>query len=128
MVPGNFRLIPWPRNSAPYAARPLVLFVEYLIRVYGGGEFSPWEAAAHLFAVELCRRCCAEISLRVDIPGKDLGKLIFLVFSYFFFYLGGQPVQDFIQLSDLPLLTGLLRMIPVARFFLPLLGRVLPLS
>ena len=107
---------------------PSYFLVECLIRVNGGGEFSPWEAAAYLFAVELCRRCCAEISLRVDIPGKDLGKLIFLVFSYFFFYLGGQPVQDFIPLSDLPPLTGFLRMIPVARFFLPLLEKVLPLS
>ena len=76
-----------------------------------------------LFVFGPCGRCPTGVSLRADIPRKDLGKLVFLTYSYPFFYICYQLVQDLIQLF---LAEFLLRIVLVTRLLLLFLERVTP--
>ena len=67
--------------------------------------------------------CPARVSLRADVPRKDLGKLVFLICLYSFFYIRCKLVQDFVLF---PGAEFFLRIVLLTRILLLFLEKVAP--
>ena len=110
-----------------FSVDPMAAKFSFLCRVSGGGEFFHVGGGCLFIRFVLRGRRSASVLLRSDVPRKDPRKLILLIFSYQFFYLGGQLIQDPIQLPDCGLFTGFLRIILMTRLFLCFVEGVLSL-
>ena len=76
--------------------------------------FHHWRGCSVVFG--LCGRCSAVFSLPTGTLRKDLRKLASLIYSYPFFYIRYELVQDFVQFLGTEQSEVLLRIGLVTRF------------